>query len=279
MTLESAADKVFREVTELTSGKNFATASYPALCSLEALAILLQGNSPPPRYSITEKGNKSTKISVNDKGAILEIGSGFGTITRLLLILFNGPIVCFELDLECIKKLQDLRRSLTLDDSKRLIITSNFDEVHLLGYNEFKLSKNNFANFYGIVIDGPILGKELRKLIESSPELRFVFIERYRLIQRAQVSFYLLRCGFQQQYLETRHNKKMTGAYFIIDVCTNTNFAKKSRALYDFILTSLRLYPKLLKNLLQSRGRNFKVGKFKENSQGITQRIDKKTVQ
>ena len=278
MTLESAADKVFREVTELTLGKNFATASYAALCSLEALAILLKGNFPP-YYSIVEDESKSTKISVNDKGSILEIGSGFGTITRLLLILFNGPIVCFELDPDCIKKLEDLRSSLTLDDSKRLIITNSFDETHLLEYNKFELSRNNFSNFYGIVIDGPILGKELRKLIKNSPELRFVFIERYRLIQRAQVSFFLLRCGFQQQYLETRHNKRMTGAYFIVDVCTDSNFSKKSRALYDFMLTSLRLYPKLLKNLAQSRGRNFKVGKFKENSQGITHRIYKKTVQ
>lgn len=152
-------------------------------------------------------------------------------------------------------------------DQSRITITNNL--------RHFMPNSNNSVNHFGIIIDGPILPKELYRSIRQSPHLRFVFIERYRLIQRVLTSYFLFRCGFQQQYLETRHNKKVTGAFFIVDVCADKIFSRKVRALGDFVITSLHLYPKFLKNLAQSKGRNIKVGTYKENSMGITQKIKK----
>jgi hypothetical protein len=213
------------------------------------------------------------KNKINKNEAILEIGSGFGTITRLLLKLFKGPITCYELDSNCIEKLKDLKKSLNAVDSERLTITNNLNQFLKTKNHLLEKKENKSIKFHGIIIDGPVLGKDLYNSIRQSTELRFVFIERYRLIQRAQVSYFLLRCGFQQQYLETRHNSKVTGAFFIVDVCTNTTFSRNFRSSRDFVITSLQLYPKLLKNLAQSRGRNIKVGTYKENSLGITQKI------
>ncbi len=152
-------------------------------------------------------------------------------------------------------------------DRSRITITNNL--------SHFMQKNNNSVTQFGIRIDGPILPKELYRSIRQSPHLRFVFIERYRLIQRVLISYFLFRCGFQQQYLETRHNKKVTGAFFIVDVCADKIFTRKVRALGDFIITSLCLYPKFLKNLVQSKGHNIKMGTYKENSMGITQRIKK----
>jgi hypothetical protein len=155
------ADKVYRDVRKLTEGTNYATAQYAALCSLEALACFLHGDNTPNLSGVTRE------VCKNENQSILEIGSGFGTITRLLLKLFQGPITCFELDENLIKKLKDFKKSLSVVDSERLIITNDL--------NESLKTKN--LKFHGIIIDGPVLGKDLYNAIRSSTELRFVFIE------------------------------------------------------------------------------------------------------
>jgi hypothetical protein len=53
MTRAREADKVYRDVRKLAKGVNYATASYAALCSLEALASFLQGDNPPDLSVVT----------------------------------------------------------------------------------------------------------------------------------------------------------------------------------------------------------------------------------
>lgn len=247
----------------------FAAASYPALCSLEGLAYLLRGDDVPFVNSNQTRNLPDKRSMSIGQNPILEIGAGVGTLTRLLLKVFENPIVCFELDDYCIQKLEEFKESLCPQLGGRLAITKN-----LRNLDSEMCATHSIANgYYGLVIDGPILGRDLLDSIRRSKNLRFVFVERYRLIQRAQVALFLFRCGFQQQYFETRHNSRTTGAFFVVDISTNGFFSQKIRAFVDFFITCLRLYPKLAKNLYQSKGRNFKVGRYQENSKGVTGRI------
>ena len=256
---------------ERTQGENFAISSCQALFTLEGLAYILHGE----KRAIT-LGDSKIDLSADFKSEkILEIGSGFGTITRLLLILFSGPIICHELDPKCIEKLNEWKKELSILDSDRLLIL-NLSENHSNNLkNEFdtKCIKKNLADFHGIVVDGPIRSEHLKLAIEQSPDLRFVFIEGYRLIQRAQVLLFLYKRGLQQEYLEIRHNKKVTGAIFLVDNCGPSNYGKRLRSLFDFLLILMKLYPKLVRNIVQSKGRNLKVGSYEENGEGITRKI------
>lgn len=262
MNTESNAQKVYKEVLERTQGENFAISSSEALFSLEGLAYILSGE----KLAIIERNEQVSGNFKSEK--IFEIGSGFGTITRLLLILFSGPIICHELDPKCIEKLNEFRKGLSISDSERLIILNQSDYQL-----QTKFIKENLYGFYGIVVDGPIRSQYLKQSISQSPDLRFVFIEGYRLIQRAQISLYLYKQGLQQQYLEIRHNEKVTGAIFIVDNCSTSLFGKYLRSSLDFSLSALKLYPKLIRNVAQSKGRNLKVGSYEENGEGITRKI------
>lgn len=240
MITYSNALKVYKQVLERTQGENFAISSSEALFSLEGLAYILSGE----KSGIIES-NQINNLSGNFKSEkILEIGSGFGTITRLLLILFSGPIICHELDPKCIEKLNELRKELSILDSERLIILNELEQQL-----ETKFIKENLDGFYGIIVDGPIRSRYLKRSIQQSPDLRFVFIEGYRLIQRAQISLYLYKRGLQQQYLEIRHNKKVTGAIFMVDNCSTSHFGKYLRSSFDFSLSAFKLYPKLIRNI------------------------------
>ena len=154
MNTYSNAQKVYKEVLERTQGENFAISSIEALFSLEGLAYILSGEK-----SAIIESNQINNLPGNFKSEkILEIGSGFGTITRLLLILFSGPIICHELDPKCIEKLNELRKGLSILDSERLVILNELEQQL-----ETKFIKENFAGFYGIIVDGPIQSRYLKQ--------------------------------------------------------------------------------------------------------------------
>jgi 16S rRNA A1518/A1519 N6-dimethyltransferase RsmA/KsgA/DIM1 with predicted DNA glycosylase/AP lyase activity len=76
-----------------------------ALCSLESIATFLHGDIPPSLRVVT----KDLIHNQSKYCPILEVGSGFGTLTRLLIKVFDNPIICFELDPSFIKKLYSLK--------------------------------------------------------------------------------------------------------------------------------------------------------------------------
>jgi hypothetical protein len=83
--------------------------------------------------------------------------------------------------------------------------------------------------------------------IEKSTELKFVFVQGWRLWQRFQVSTLLLRSRFHQQYIEIRHDEKVTSAIFFTTGTSQMKF-RFFRSFLAFITTLIPLVPKLVKN-------------------------------
>jgi hypothetical protein len=234
--------------------------------------------TPPPLHSpnLTQENEFN---SVRPESTILEVGAGIGTITTLLLKTFSSRVIAYELSQFCLSKLHDLKADLPIQQSKRLIILNDLSHLHC--YTNMSASNNSEIetldraslplSFFGIIIDGPISNKSLSASIRNSVDLRFVFIENWRLKQRFLVSLFLFRSGFRQQYIEVEHDSVPTGGLFL--VVKGSKALKKSalRIFFDLFLVLLRLVPKFLKNLWQSRGKSWKVGIFVEDANGINE--------
>jgi len=240
--LERQAAQVFEEVSSLP----FADSSHIAdLGSLE----VIEGLSS---FFAAEESKRK-------KPSILEVGSGVGTITRLLLKIYRSNIIAYEIDSFCLDELAKLRNQLPKQNRDRLHIRS---ELQFL--QEVTEEVEN-QGFFAIFIDGPISKKNLSLAISNSKNLKFVFIQGWRLIQRFQISTLLFRGNFQQQYIEFRHNGRVTCAVFFVDA-TNGMKLRFFRSLVGFVATSITLVPKLMRNLYQSRGKTFRTGKFSEGN-------------
>jgi hypothetical protein len=175
---------------------------------------------------------------------VLEIGGGIGTITRLLLEVFESDIVCLETNEFCLGELRKLKMQLLKEKQNRLHIVSEFGMISTLFQSQ---SSQIDRNFLAIFIDGPISYKELSMAIEKSTELKFVFVQGWRLWQRFQVSTLLLRSRFHQQYIEIRHDEKVTSAIFFTTGTSQMKF-RFFRSFLAFITTLIPLVPKLVKN-------------------------------
>jgi phospholipid N-methyltransferase len=188
--------------------------------------------------------------------AILEVGSGIGTVTRLLLKVYNSNIVCYEVNDFCLSQLWELKEKSPRKIRDRMIITSNLLET----YQE--LAGKGFSFIF---IDGPIRKSDLALAIKNSKELQFIFVQGWRLIQRLQISFLLFRNKQNQQYVEIRHENRVTCAIFFVNNLQGMN-RKVVRSFLSFISTNVSLLPKIAVNIIQSRGRNLWIGKRSEDN-------------
>jgi hypothetical protein len=189
------------------------------------------------------KGLTFFDLTLNRK-PILEVGSGIGTITKVLLDNSYNQIYCYELNGFCRKKLMDIKKNYS-NANNRMQVTGNIDDL-------------NNINFCQIIIDGPISLKQLRKVVSNSTDLKLVVIENYRLLQRIWVAMALYNGKFKQQFVEILHNDKSSAAIFF------TN--KQSRVahfhiIFDFFLVMLRLLPKLILHTYLSKGAVLLLGK------------------
>ena len=112
----------------------------------------------------------SEYIELNVPESVLEIGSGIGTITDLLIRrLQKADILCYEVNLFC---LEQLKKNVS---SSRIVIIDNLSELQKI---------NRHIDF--IIIDDLIDKQTTFELIRQTTPLS-VFIEGHRRIQRLHV--------------------------------------------------------------------------------------------
>jgi len=182
---------------------------------------------------------------IASKKPILEVGSGIGTITRVLLDNCSNKIYCYELNSFCRGKLIAIKNRNYKNAKHRMQVTSNIDDL-------------NGVNFSQIIIDGPISNKQLRKVVQNSTDLKLVVIENYRLLQRVWVAKVLYKGKFRQQFVEILHNDKPSAAVFFTNKQSQTAYF---HILFDFIFVLLRLLPKLILHTYLSKGAVLLIGK------------------
>ena len=182
---------------------------------------------------------------IESKKPILEVGSGIGTITRVLLDNYSNKIYCYELNSFCREKLIAIKKRNYKNAKYRMQVTSNIDDL-------------NGVNFSQIIIDGPISKRELRKVVQNSIDLKLVVIENYRLIQRVWVAKVLYKGKFRQQFVEILRNDKPIAAVFFTNKQSQTAYFHIN---FDFILVLLRLLPKLILHTYLSKGAILLLGK------------------
>jgi ribosome biogenesis protein Nip4 len=179
------------------------------------------------------------------KQPILEVGSGVGTTTKVILDNCYNEIYCYELNSFCRKKLMSIKKLNYKNAKYRMRVTSNIDDL-------------NDINFCHIIVDGPISKKQLRKVVSNSTDLRLVAIENYRLLQRVWVAKALYKNKFRQQFVEILHNDKSSAAVFFTN---KQSQAAHFHIVFDFILVMLRLLPKLILHTCLSKGAVLQIGK------------------
>lgn len=273
MMINRLSDSIYRSIQETEFAYNSAIASQGALETIEALSYLFPRTHP--------RDNKEGALldhfgSMGNCSAILEIGAGVGTITRLLLQTFSSPVVAYEVNSFCLTQLTKLKTTLPAHQSERLIILntlSHFQHSAEVSANlrkvEGKDEKKMPIHFFGIIIDGPIHNINLKSSISNSPGLKFIFVENWRLKQRYLVSIFLLKFGFRQQYIEVKHENVTTGGLYLVAKMPRAAKKRAIRLLFDFSLVQIRLFPKLIWNVYVSRGKIWKTGRFIEDSNGI----------
>jgi hypothetical protein len=190
------------------------------------------------------KGFTFFELMASEK-PILEVGSGIGTITRVLLDNCSNKIFCYELNSFCREKLIAIKNRNYKNAKHRMQVSSNIDDF-------------NGVNFSQIIIDGPISKKQLRKIVQNSTDLKLVAIENYRLLQRVWVAKALYKGKFRQQFVEILHNDKPSAAVFFTNKQSQTAYF---HILSDFILVLLRLLPKLILHIFLSKGAVLLLGK------------------
>jgi hypothetical protein len=99
------------------------------------------------------------------------------------------------------------------------------------------------VNFSAIFIDGPISANQLNKVVNMSPDLKFVAIENYRLLQRVHVAKALYKNRFRQQMIEIYHDNKIISSVFLT---IKQIESKRNRELLDFMLVLFRIFPKCI---------------------------------
>ena len=187
-------------------------------------------------------------------------------------------MVAYEVNSFCLTQLTKLKKSLPADQSERLIILDSLSHFHhsaevlAIQRQENVESKDDAKfpiSFFGIVIDGPISKDNLKGSICNSADLKFIFVENWRLKQRLLVSLFLLKFGFRQQYIEIEHDNVPTGGLFLVVKIPRDLKKRAIRSIFDFSLVQMRLLPKLVRNVYQSRGQSWKVGRLIEDSNGV----------
>lgn len=249
--IQRLSSKLYSEVSSTELGKVSSIADLGSLEVIEGLSYF---------YPRQER-------SAGLRPQILEVGSGIGTITRLLLKCYESDIVCYEVNEFCLDKLYEVKRSLKKTEQSRMIIMSNlqvFNQTRRLKHNG---SESEIGPFFSIFIDGPILSRDLANAISNSSELQFIYIQGWRLMQRMQVSRLLLQANLIQSYVEIKHSGRVTSTIFFV-TCGDAVKKKKLRATLSFVATNLNLLPKVVKNLIQSNGKNFHIGKLFEDGSG-----------
>ena len=188
-------------------------------------------------------------LTVN-KQPILEVGSGVGTITKVILDNCYNEIYCYELNSFCRRKLMAIKKRNYKNANYRMKVTGNIDDL-------------NQINFCQIIVDGPISKKQLRKVVSNSTDLKLVAIENYRILQRVWVAKALFKGKFSQQFVEISHNNRIVAAVFF----TNKQFKSFNfHIIFDFILVMLRILPKLILHTYLSKGAVLMLGKDLELS-------------
>lgn len=181
---------------------------------------------------------------IANKNPILEVGSGIGTITKVLLDNCSNKIYCYELNSFCRGKLMDIKKNYR-NARYRIYVTGNIDDY--MG-----------INFIQIILDGPISNDQLRKVIHNSKDLKLVVIENYRLLQRVWVAKALYKGKFRQQFVEIFYNDKPRAAVFFTNKPSQTAYF---HIIFDFVLVMLRLLPKLILHTYLSKGAVLLLGK------------------
>ena len=161
----------------------------------------------------------------NNFSMAVDIGSGIGTISYLLLKNTDIPVLSFELNSWCIEQ-----QILNLKDLRSHKIYSDLDDI-------LKLVDNNYL----LVIDDYLNWKNLFKILSKRP--RFIFIEGYRNKQVAMISFYLFLKKISAVYFRSNlHeylNESKSGSYFQLQSDTSTfeamiSWLKRSRDTKEF---------------------------------------------
>ncbi len=276
MVVKRLSASVYSAIQKSEFARQSAIASQGALETIEALSYLFPRNASPNADGKCGALGKQFGYAEN-QSAILEIGAGIGTITSLLLQAFSSSVVAYEVNSFCLTQLTNLKKSLPADQSERLIILDNLShfqhtaKVLAIQRQDAVESQDNAKLpicFFGIVIDGPISNINLKSSISNSADLKFIFVENWRLKQKYLVSIFLLKFGFRQQYIEIEHDNVITGGLFLV-VKQSKDLKKWAiRSLFDFSLVQIRILPKLIRDVYQSRGKSWKVGRFIENANG-----------
>lgn len=240
--MERQATQVFEEVSSLPFADSSHIADLGSLEVIEGLSFV---------FAAEEAKRKEPWI--------LEVGSGIGTITRLLVKTYRSNVIAYEVDGFCLDQLLKLRNHLPKQNRNKLHIRSE------LQFREAVTEEVENQDFFAIFVDGPISKKNLSLAISNSQNLKFVFVQGWRLIQRFQISTLLFRCNFSQQYIEFRQNGRPTCAVFFVNV-THGMKLRSFRCSVGFVATCITLVPKLMRNIIQSRGKTFNTGKFSEGT-------------
>ena len=174
--------------------------------------------------------------------AILEFGTGIGTISAFLRKVTLAEIVTVEKDSRFLamarKNLENyLQSDLTKSPSIKFQSELTFDQSH---------------NFDWVIIDGSV-GKMEWKLIAEMTELELFIIENQRFISRFRVLNILLRNKVRFQYSEIDTADETGIAVFKV----NKRGRKKTFLFFlDYVATCTLLLPRFAKGILDTRGRN-----------------------
>lgn len=240
------SEEIYKEIINTPIGRISSIADLGSLEVIEGLSFFF------PRAELDQ---------IKSNTWILEIGSGIGTITRLLLKNYRSDIVCYEVNDFCLKTLRQLKSNLNRTLKSRMQIYSNLDFLN--GQNQIQ-KNHDVANLFAIFCDGPISRRDLKAAIINSVNLHIVFVQGWRLFQRWEIAR-LINCAKKRQsYVEIKHKGSVTCAIFFVTNQQGVRFPS-IRAFIDLMVISMQLLPKMIKNMILSKGESIKVGRFSED--------------
>lgn len=245
------SEEIYREIINTPLGRKSSIADLGSLEVIEGLSYFF------PRAELDQ---------IKSNSWILEIGSGIGTITRLLLKNYRSDIVCYEVNDFCLRTLRQLKSNLNRTLKSRMSICSNLDFLNGKGQNELEFKRNyDVTNLFAIFCDGPISRRDLKAAIINSVNLHIVFVQGWRLFQRWEIARLINSTKKRQSYVEIRHKGSVTCAIFFVTNQQGVRFSS-IRAHIDLMVISMQLLPKMIKNMLLSKGESIKVGSFSEDN-------------
>ena len=175
-----------------------------------------------------------------DFSLVVDIGSGIGTISYLVLENTNLPVISYETNSWCIE-----HQMKNLKECRNYNLHTSIDEF-----------LKSLDKEYFLIIDDYLSWKNLIRILSRTPKV--IFIEGYRNKQVAMISFYLLLKNIPSEFnrsdLHKSLNEKKSGSFFLIEPKNNFYLSlrswykriRKTKEFKEFLLAAYFIFRRLI---------------------------------